>query len=100
MVLENEVHIWIFQIIKRCHFKYFFHIFIIGSLFPPYTHKFQMATGLHVKNRIITNDFYNLKVGKGLLSKRQNSEVIREKISRYDYIKHFTSLYSKNNIER
>ena len=58
-----------------------------------------MATGLHVKNRIITNDFYNLKVGKTLLSKRQNSEVIREKISRYD-IKHFTSLYSKNNIER
>jgi len=38
-----------------------------------------MATGLHVKNRIITNDFYNLKVGKTLLSKRQNSEVIREK---------------------
>lgn len=30
----------------------------------PTIHKFQMAKGLHVKNKITTNDFYNLKVGK------------------------------------
>ena len=77
--------------------SFLFHLLILKSFTSL---KWSKTGQLHVKNKITTNDFYNLKVGKALLSRRQNSEVIREKISRYDYIKHFTSLYSKNNIER